>query len=137
MSKISSLDLGETVFSVPPGHSVHSTKSTGKVSSLDLGQPVSSVSSVHSANSTSLAHELAVRIACHKVRDRRPEARAFLEVETCIRDSGAMPSEEHTIEISINDENCKFELHLSRQCNWERALILDWVGSLRDGACSR
>lgn len=137
MSKISSLDLDVPVLLVPAGQSVHVTNSTEKVPSLDLGELVSPGSSIHSANPTNLAHKLAVRTACHMVKDRRPEARAFLEVETCIRVSGAMPSKEHTIEISMNDETYKFELHLSKQYNRERALILDWVGTPRDGVCSR
>lgn len=109
------------------------------ISSLDLGEsnsPMPGGPSVHSADSNNLAHKLAVRIACHMVRDRRPEARAFLEVETCITVTGAIPSEERAIEIRSDDEIYKFELHLSRNYHWEQTLISNWVSMPRGLACS-
>lgn len=104
-----------------------------EISSLDLGSPVSPVSpvlpgpSTRSANLTNLVHEFAVKIACHMVRDRLPEAKAFLEVEACIKATGSIP----IIETSQDDT---LERQLSTTYSWQRALISDWVSTPSGGS---
>lgn len=101
-----------------------------KISPLDLGEPLSPLPpdlSVHFANTIDLAHKLAVRIACHVVRDRLPEAQAYLEVDTCINLNGAKTSEEHAIQICIDGELSTFQHQLKMQFGWELTLIMDWV----------
>ena len=156
MSKTSSSDLSEPVSPTPTGPSFQSASMASNVSSPDLGEilpptaprpsahsvcflgellsPVSPGLSAHPTKSIDLVHRLAVRITCHMVRDRRSEARVHCEVEECIRISGAIPSEEHAIEIHSDDNFRKSELQLSvsRRYSWNQALILDWVSSSQE-----
>ena len=83
--------------------------------------------SLHFANTNDLAHKLAIRMACHMVRDRLPEAQSYLEVETSINLNGSKTSEEHAIQIRADGELSTFQNHLRLQFGWELTLILDWV----------
>lgn len=84
MIEISSSELSKPVSPTPTGSSVEFASSASNVSSPDLGKILSPISPGPSAHLTKLlylVHRLAVRIACQMVRDRRPEARAYCEVE--------------------------------------------------------
>ena len=99
------------------------------VSFFDLGRPLSPVPIHPSVNPellAELAHNLAVRIACHMVRDRRSEGLAYLEVTTCMNDTQAMPPRENAIDTSSDDGAHRFERSMSGFA-WDRALILGWV----------
>ena len=100
-----------------------------EISSLDLGSPLSPVlpsPSTRFANSVNLAHELAVRIACHMARDRLPEAKAFLEVEACIKVIGSIP-------VIETHKDGTLERQLSTTYSWQPALISDWVSTPSGG----
>ena len=101
-----------------------------EISHLDLGEPISPLSPnplVHFANTIDLAHKLAVRMACHMVRDRLPEVRSYVEVETCINFNGAKTSEEHAIQISNDGNLSTFQDQLRIRFGWDVTLIMDWV----------
>ena len=98
---------------------------------LRLGEPLSPLPSdiaVHFENTIDLAHKLAVRMACHMVRDRLPEYQAYCEVETSITVNGGPKScEEHAVQICIDGELSTFQHELRTRFGWELTLIMDWV----------
>ena len=88
-----------------------------------------------SSNSANLAHNLAVSITCHAVRDRRSEADAFLEVKTCIKLIGAKPFEEDAVDILTNEKMWELGHQLTRCFNWEPAVMSEWVSTPRGAFC--
>ena len=105
---------------------------TSDISSVDIGEALSPMPPqpcFHSVNSTDLAHKLAVRIACHMMQYRRPEATLLLEVETSITDTGAMPCEDYAAKVYDDREYNKFERRLAIKYDWSQELIYDWVST--------
>ena len=58
------------------------------------------------------------------LRDRKPEAKAFPEVEACIQLTGSIPA-------SDTHSDDALERQLATTYSWERALISDWVSAPR------
>lgn len=74
-----------------------------------------------------LAHKLAVKIACHIVRDREADDQAFLEVANCLKFKSLNMSAEYDNEHLVNVRTVACRRHLEYRFGWDSHLTTAWV----------